>query len=130
MKERAARTRGQAWKSTAVSVKERQLRALDEMQVVVELHQVINAQCWEMASREGIISVQLEIAFQRAQHAHTQLEGEMDRVMTMELRNNDVSEAYSPPRVFGVAGQFGLAQGWGLDLTVEDGLGNKWGFSK
>ena len=50
--------------------------------------------------------------------------------MVVELKRDDVSDIYSPLGAARVATEFGLASGWGFDLTAEDELGNNLDFSR
>ena len=130
MREIVGKTRKQIWTSKTAIAKERRLRVADEIGMTSEANQLINKQYGELMRRADLISVQLEIAFQRAQQAHNPLEDEMHRAMAMDRKTNDISEVHSYPRVTEVAKQFGLAEGWSLDLTTEGEMGNKWDFSR
>ena len=48
--------------------------------------------------------------------------------MIMAVFKNHVSEIYSPPRVTALAKQYGLKEGFALDLSVCDEDGNPWDF--
>ena len=50
--------------------------------------------------------------------------------LEQHVKENDVSEIYSPPRVTEHARKFGLEPGWSLDLTTHDSDGRPWDFSQ
>ena len=85
-----------------------------------DLNQKICKQRDEMTRRTDVICVRLETGLQRAQCAQPPLQSNMDRVMAMDLKSNDVSEVYSLFLVAKFAKQLGLAEGWGLDFTIEE----------
>ena len=46
------------------------------------------------------------------------------------MREMDVAEVCSPPRVVAMAKAMGLRAGWSFDLTTHDGNGDAWDFNK
>lgn len=58
------------------------------------------------------------------------LQERFDVHMLAALDSNDVSEVHSPPRASNVAHEFGLVEGWIVDLTAIDENWVPWGFSR
>ena len=50
-------------------------------------------------------------------------------MLGMMVRQMQVSEVYSPPKVVEMANKMGLRGGWSLDLTTQDENGRPWGFN-
>ena len=115
-------------KSTTQFQKERQSQAMKDVKRTMELHKMISKQCRNMIRQNDIINNQLEMSPQRAQCANTPLQKGLDTLVTAQLKPNDVSKIYSPPRIARVAREFGLAEGWNLDFATIDEMGRNWDF--
>ena len=64
------------------------------------------------------------------QVTNTGLGHKLDKTMlNMMVKQMQVSEVYSPPRVVEVANRMGLRGGWSLDLTTQDEQARPWAFN-
>ena len=50
-------------------------------------------------------------------------------MLNMVVKQMQVSEVYSPPRIVEMANKMGLRGGWSLDLTTHDEDGRPWDFN-
>ena len=80
--------------------------------------------------REKIHQVQkaiMEIERRQRQTRRSAKEEQINNMMrSILLKQMDVAEVYSPPRIAEMAHKFGLRAGWSLDLTTCDEHGKPW----
>ena len=92
----------------------------------------------ELVKMHSNVKKAIAYAKERLQETKNELEMEVrgclddklnETMLNMVVKQIQVSEVYSPPRVVEMVNKMGLRGGWSLDLTSQDEDGRPWGIS-